>query len=251
MSESEDEVSYTIDELAAATKVPSRTIRFYQGQKILEPPERKGRVAVYTDRHVKRLELIAQLQDRGLQIRGMKQLLSRSDSDTAVSQWLGLSDRLSSPSTEDRPRVVDKSQLASIIGDRPAGTLSALEQARLVERREDAPATVLIPSPGLLEASLRLMDAGLPLDVTTNIEPILREGLRETVEEVVDYFLESKTLDSTGGEEKLNEAIDALRANGLEVMSILFAQEVERALNELLEQGGEPPKRKKRRKRKR
>jgi len=246
MTESESEASYTIDELAAATKVPSRTIRFYQGQKILDPPERKGRVAVYTDQHIKRLELIAHLQDRGLQIRGMKQLLSRPDADAAVAQWLGLSDRLASPSTEDRPKVVDKAELTAIVGQRPAGTVAALEQAGLVERRDDAPGTVLIPSPGLLDVSLRLIDAGLPLEVLEDVEEILRESLRETVEVVVDHFLETKALESDGGEAKVNTTIDALRTHGAKAISILFSQEVDRSLNELLEEGGEPPKRKKR-----
>ena len=40
---------FTIDELAAETQVPSRTIRFYQSKKALPAPERRGRKAVYTE----------------------------------------------------------------------------------------------------------------------------------------------------------------------------------------------------------
>ena len=37
----------TIDELAAQSRVPSRTIRYYQSKGVLPPPEIKGRVAYY------------------------------------------------------------------------------------------------------------------------------------------------------------------------------------------------------------
>ena len=59
---------YTIDELSAATRVPSRTIRFYQSKGALPKPEIRGRVAVYTDEHVDRLSLIAKLQDQDVRV---------------------------------------------------------------------------------------------------------------------------------------------------------------------------------------
>ena len=49
---------YSIDELAAHTGIPSRTIRFYQSKGALPTPERRGRKAFYTNAHVERLALI-------------------------------------------------------------------------------------------------------------------------------------------------------------------------------------------------
>src|ERR1700728_2599145 len=63
-----DAPAHTIDDLAALTRVPSRTIRFYQAKGVLPRPELRGRVAYYGPAHVQRLELIASLQDRGLRI---------------------------------------------------------------------------------------------------------------------------------------------------------------------------------------
>ena len=68
----QDEATYTIDQLAALTGVPSRTIRFYQSKGALPAPVRRGRKAYYGSSHVERLELIARLQDRGLQIRAIR-----------------------------------------------------------------------------------------------------------------------------------------------------------------------------------
>jgi len=230
-----DETTYTIDELAARTNVPSRTIRFYQARGILERPKRAGRKAVYTDAHVERLELIARLHDRGMRLRGMKQLLARRDSDAAVAHWLGLSEKLAAPWSDDRARAVDDKELEAIIGDRPIGTIAAVIDAGLVERRDDTPHTYLIPSPGLLDVALRLLDAGLSAHDLDSVAPILRDGLRRAADGIVDYF--AKHSDVAGDEDRLTGALDALRAEGGNAVGIIFAQEIERALQGLLESG--------------
>ncbi len=53
---------FTIDELAHKVDVPSRTIRYYTHEGLLAAPILKGRLGLYTDEHVKRLELIKKLQ---------------------------------------------------------------------------------------------------------------------------------------------------------------------------------------------
>ena len=79
----------TIDEFAAATRVPSRTIRYYQAKALLPPPTLQGRVAYYGPPHHARLALIAQLQDRGLKIDAIRELVRRIDrGELDVAQWL-------------------------------------------------------------------------------------------------------------------------------------------------------------------
>ena len=46
----ESAAGYTIDELAAVARVPSRTIRFYQSKGALMPPEIRGRLAIYSEK---------------------------------------------------------------------------------------------------------------------------------------------------------------------------------------------------------
>ena len=80
---------YTIDELAAASQVPSRTIRFYQSKGALPHPQIRGRVAYYGPAHIERLKLIASLQDRGLRIDAIRELTSRIDrGELDVNEWL-------------------------------------------------------------------------------------------------------------------------------------------------------------------
>ena len=66
---------YTVDQLAFATGIPSRTIRFYQFEGVLPLPARRGRVALYDDRHIERLRLIGELKERGLSLRAIRRLL--------------------------------------------------------------------------------------------------------------------------------------------------------------------------------
>lgn len=70
MSEPNETVDPTlsIDELARRVELPSSTIRMYQARKLLQPPTRVGRGAVYGAEHLNRLQLIASLQSRGFSL---------------------------------------------------------------------------------------------------------------------------------------------------------------------------------------
>src|SRR5690606_5948578 len=97
---------YTIDELATATRVPSRTIRFYQSEGALPKPTIKGRVAYYGQAHVERLAQITELQDRGLQIKAIRAVLARAEKgEFSLQEWLGSHDKLAAPWAADRPKV--------------------------------------------------------------------------------------------------------------------------------------------------
>src|SRR5258706_16324514 len=98
---------YTIDELAQHSEVPSRTIRFYQSKGALPSPEIRGRTAYYGPAHVERLKLIGSLQDRGLRIRAIRDLLSQADKgELALNGWLGLEQTLQEPWANGGPPVI-------------------------------------------------------------------------------------------------------------------------------------------------
>ena len=113
----EDTTGYTIDELAAKTRVPSRTIRFYQSKGALQVPEIRGRVAYYSDAHVERLELIAKLHDRGLRIDAIGDLVKRIDrGELDLAEWLGVEAEMQTPWASDQPRTVTESELYELAG---------------------------------------------------------------------------------------------------------------------------------------
>ncbi len=55
----------TLAELAEASGIPARTIRFYISRGLLDGPSKAGRGAVYTGAHLERLEKIKALQAQG------------------------------------------------------------------------------------------------------------------------------------------------------------------------------------------
>ena len=130
---------YTIDELAAVAQVPSRTIRFYQSRGALMPPEIRGRVAYYGPRHVERLKLIAQLQDRGLRIDAIRDLLASIDrGEVDLAEWLGVEQQVQAPWANDQPRTVTEEELYELAGSRrpgPARRPAAKRHGRAARRR--------------------------------------------------------------------------------------------------------------------
>ncbi len=71
-----DGTRYTIDELGARTGVSRRNIRYYVQEGLLEPPAGRGRGGFYYDSHVERLGRIRALQDQGLRLATIREVLA-------------------------------------------------------------------------------------------------------------------------------------------------------------------------------
>jgi DNA-binding transcriptional MerR regulator len=228
---------HTIDDLAAISGVPSRTIRFYQSKGVLPRPELKGRVAYYGPAHVDRLKLIASLQDRGLRIDGIRELMARIDKgELDVNEWLGLDAQLQVAWASDEPRTVSEAELLEITGPARPGQLAALIRARLIERHGKV---FLIHTPALLEVAVKLEAAGLDLEITHGAAEILRKHLGRAAGELAEHFLEHAREGFGRNAEvaDLAAAFQALRPMGLEAVRVIFAQEMERALRKVKESG--------------
>jgi DNA-binding transcriptional MerR regulator len=81
---------FTVDELAREVGTMTTTVRMYQAKRLLAPPSKRGRVAVYDRSHVDRLRLIADLQQRGHSLAGIADLLESHDRGAPMSELLGL-----------------------------------------------------------------------------------------------------------------------------------------------------------------
>lgn len=117
----------TIQELASAAGVTTRTIRYYVEQGVLPPPER-GRPAEYTEEHVRRLDLVRRLKEQYLpleEIRDMLQRLSPEEVERLAEQYT--------------PRTEEREQGLSSAADYIAGVLGR-GAAREELKRSSAPA---------------------------------------------------------------------------------------------------------------
>jgi DNA-binding transcriptional MerR regulator len=224
--------SYTIDELAAASQVPSRTIRFYQSKGVLPRPDIRGRVAHYGSAHLERLELIASLQDRGLRIEAIRDLCARIDrGDVDVAEWLGLDEQLQHPWADDRPTTLDEEQLYALAGKRRVGLINDLVRHGLAQRQGNV---FQIPSPALLQIAVKLEQAGIELGVAVKGGELLRKHLGRTAKELTDLFLAHA---SSNANTDFAVALKDLRPLALEALRVVFSQEMERQLRDVVESG--------------
>ncbi|MBI2391457.1 MAG: MerR family transcriptional regulator [Deltaproteobacteria bacterium] len=227
------EPSLTIDELAAASRIPSRTIRFYQSKGVLGSPTVRGRVAYYGPQHLERLKLIAQLQDRGLRIDAIRALTTRIDKgELDVAEWLGLDAEFRAPWGDDRPRTMTEAELLELAGEaRRDGLIADLVRHELVQRQGEV---YLVSSPALLLLSVRLEAVGIAIPVAAAATKILEKHLSRASRELSDFILERAR---TGDDARVEGHVQDLRPIALDAVHVLFAREMERVLREMAESG--------------
>jgi DNA-binding transcriptional MerR regulator len=228
---------HTIDEMASLSRVPSRTIRFYQSRGALMAPEIRGRVAYYGPKHLERLKLIAQLQDRGLSINAIRDLLASIDKgETDLAEWLGVEQELQASWAHDHPRTVTEAELYELAGTKRPGLIADLLRARLLERRGEV---LFLLSPALLAVAMKLEVAGIDLDTARKGAEVVKKHMARTANDLVDLFVKRAHDGALGAPDAPNaaEMFQALRPTGIEAVRVIFGREMERALRKLLESG--------------
>lgn len=231
----------TIDELASVSGVPSRTIRFYQGKDILPPPQKRGRVAIYTRSHIERLQLISELQDRGLRLRAIRDVLSRPDTTAeTIHEWLGVSERVGHFST-DAPVVMTEQELRDLLGGPKPGIISKLLKTDAIERQGEG--RFLVQSSALLRVAVSLGQAGVDIDVAIGLREILEKRLARAADELVAYAIEhiGRGFGRSDDPKDVSTAIDALMPNapGGDAVLAIFGREVSRSVSTRLQLGAE------------
>ena len=232
----QDEATYSIDQLAAHTGVPSRTIRFYQSKGALPAPVRQGRKAYYGPAHVERLELIARLQDRGLQIRAIRNLVDQLDCGQAsLDDWLGFEAELRTPWSEDVPQLWSEEELQERLLGRPPGLLAALIKAGLMEREANQ---YLVRSPALMRMVLTLEAHGIDVETAHAATGILARHLSKAASELTLHFHENiSERVREGALDNSVEILSALKPIALDAAAVIFAQEIQHALEQMLHEG--------------
>ncbi|MFV8750379.1 MerR family transcriptional regulator [Nannocystaceae bacterium ST9] len=240
---------YTIDELTTATGIPSRTIRFYQSAGALQPPMKIGRIGYYGPEHVERLELIGRLQDRGLRMRAIKDLVDQIEhGELVLDEWLGLGEQLQSSWSDDGPQVLTSAQINELTGEQRPGFLAELTRQGLIESQGEE--RWLVHSPGLLHVASQLGRAGVHVDVAAGASKILQKHMSKAAAELAAYFTEHAGDGFGSSLSSIAEAFRVLKPLGLESVRLIFAREMEQVLRRMVE-SGEAAKLDKRRRRRR
>ena len=229
----------SVEELADAAGLSVRTVRYYPSEGLLPTPERVGRTVRYGPAHLDRLSLIGDLRDRGLRLVAIRDLLDRSGG--TPDEWTGLRDALHRPFSDDRAALLDDDELAQRLDGTTPATRDAFEAAGLLERRHDSrPPLWYLPSPGLVDATVATIRLGVDVDTALELRAILQRRLRRLATELVDRFagdiaFERLAAQGPGALAGLLEAIQPLAGRAVE---LVFAHEIERARQRLLEEAG-------------
>lgn len=157
---------WTVDQLAQRVGVPVRTIREYQTMGLLHRPRRVGRVGMYDSGHLRRLELIGRLQDRGHSLAGIADLLSAWRDGNDIAEVLGLApDQLVHVDEPGAPATLD--QLAVLLPTYVPERLEDLLATGVIEAC--GPDRYCIPSPSLLQLTIDTLAVGLDPDVVLQL----------------------------------------------------------------------------------
>lgn len=109
----------TIDDVAAATGLPSSTIRYYQQQQVIDPPRHEGRRAFYGSRHIDQVIRVTELSQRGFSLAAIKEMRraeadGRTLDDLLQSATLAESQQMTEMSLEElAAQVLEEDEPAS------------------------------------------------------------------------------------------------------------------------------------------
>jgi DNA-binding transcriptional MerR regulator len=178
---------WTVDELARRAGVPVRTVREYQTMGLVHPPRRSGRIGLYDTSHLRRLQLIARLQDRGYSLAGIADLLSAWRGGDALTDVLGLEpDQLVHVDEPGAPATL--AQLTAVIPALVPDRLDDLVATGVVEAC--GPDRYCVPSPSLLQLAVDALGVGLEPDTVLELLAAIGTAASAVADAVLDAFAE-------------------------------------------------------------
>lgn len=197
-------MDYRVETLAKAAGITVDTLRFYQAQRLLPPPRRVGRHAVYGDAHLKRLRRIKQLQADGVPLAVIRRMLEPGAARTAAALRRALGEQRGT-------RTMTRGELAAEAGV-PEALVTAVENAGIVDPvSAGGRAPYSEVDVELARNALRLLDEGLPLADLLGLAIRQAENTREVVDRAIELFDDHVRRDRDGSERDPDEVVAAFR----------------------------------------
>jgi len=237
----------TVDQLARRTGMTVRNIRAYQSRGLIPPPTLRGRTGFYGEEHVRRLELIRELQAEGFNLEAIRRLLEQGAEGT-TEELLRFTQAARAPFEDEEPEVVTLDELRERWGDEAdprllervleLGFLRPLGEGRFEDR-----------SPRLARAGNELRELGIPVRVALNAAATVRGHAEGVAQAYVRLFLDEvwEPFDRAGQPPErwpeVREALERLRPLAAEALLALFqlamTEAVDRAIGRELERLGQ------------
>lgn len=186
MSQLDEEL--TIDDMARRAGLVVSTVRLYQNKGLLAPPTRRGRVGYYDERHLERLQAIAQLQERGFSLAGIKELFDGMDTGDSLRSVLGLGHQASIWSAEEAQTM----SLVELASHLPSIEFTPAVVKRVIElglvEFASAGTHVIVHSPSFLKIGSELAALGVPADEILDEYELLRTQTDEIARRFTELF---------------------------------------------------------------
>ncbi len=168
---------YRVDELAREAGTTVRNVRAYQDRGLLPPPRRQGRVGLYSDAHLARLRLIADLLGRGYTLANIAELVSAWERGRNVGAVLGLEAALGGPWDDHPVEFVTAAELAAGFGEGVEPFIADAVDVGLLEQHPDG--RFRVTNPAALEVGKVLVAAGVPLVAVLDVARALRTDVAD------------------------------------------------------------------------
>lgn len=118
---------YRIDDLARVSGTTTRNIRGYQERGLLPKPLRRGRVAIYTEKHLRNLLAINKLLSKGFTLGHIATFLTNPGA--RIGDALDLDEILDEPWASSHRPVLDREELDARLGPLDDAALASLLEA--------------------------------------------------------------------------------------------------------------------------
>lgn len=158
---------YRIDDLAREAGTTTRNVRVYQESGLLPRPQRRGRVAIYTDRHLGQLQAIIRLLSEGFTVKHILKFLTGLQRGEDLAEVLDLADLgelVTEPWSRPVPQVMTREQLETRLGRLDAPMLRRLTNSGVIEA-VDTDDVYRVADLRQIDDFATLVSRGLPLTV--------------------------------------------------------------------------------------
>lgn len=176
---------YTVDELAQRTNTTVRNIRAYQDRGLIPPPEKRGRLGVYTETHVSRLRLVNNMLDRGFSTSNIKELMSAWLNGRDLGDILGLEHAITHVFSSEQPRAYTVPQLLKMFG-LGAAKKSLIDEAVSLNLLKRQGTKFISESPTLIDAGAELVALGMPFEEMIELMRLLRGNVERAADSLVE-----------------------------------------------------------------
>lgn len=208
-------MNYRVEDLAEAADVAVDTIRYYQRRRLLASPARQGRIAVYDDSHLSRLQQIKELSDRGFTLAQIKELSTKDASGLLAD----LADRNAPDPDLDRIELARRAEI-------PESMIDAVVGAGLITPSGEGPAQRFGPDAvEMLVAARTLIATGVSFEELTALAMRHATHVEDVVDDSIELFKQHS--DRQRGD---REELVALLARLVPVVSGLVARHFEQTL---------------------